>query len=124
MSAFIVSKRHIDAIVTTANAWDERPADPDELGRMLWIENVCSVDHRYNEHSIDAMADALTYSWPAFAPVLSPVEALKAIACYEYQSCEHPGWEASKAHAFVRDFRLEAISRLPGYREAAWEIAS
>jgi hypothetical protein len=131
MSAFIVSKQHIDAIVTTALAW--RVPTPgnhgtrmhrfssaaQELGQMLWTENFRSVNFLYR----DERPEKQLYQ-PNFysAKVLDPVQALKAIACLEYQSCEHPDWEASEAHRFAEAFRCEAISRLPGYEEAAWEI--
>jgi hypothetical protein len=47
---------------------------------------------------------------------------LKAISCYEYQSCEHPGWRKSEAHAFCEALRDMAIGCLPGYDDAPWEI--
>lgn len=120
MSAFIVDKHHIDHIVTTANRWEMREANtPDELGRTLWTENVKSVAYRYSEPT--DMTEAAEYRWPVFGRVLKPVEALKAINCLEYQSCEHPAWQTSEARRFCESFKAEAIGRLDGYSEAPWE---
>ncbi len=86
-------------------------------GAMLLAENRRSVDHRYDEHEEEE-----PYTYNRFERRLSPVEVLKAIACYEYQSCEHPEWQESEAHAFCEAFRHAMIGKLPGYDEAAWEI--
>jgi len=53
---------------------------------------------------------------------LSPVAVLKACSCYEYQSCEHPGWETSEAKRLIDSITQAAIAALPGYQDAAWEI--
>lgn len=90
----------------------------DAVGQMLADENYRSVNHRYAE-------DEDPEGFFAFdrAPVsVDPVQALKAIRCYEYQSCEHPEWENSEARAFCDALRLRMINKLPGYEEAAWEI--
>jgi len=38
----------------------------------------------------------------------------------KYQSCEHDGWESSKAKAIVDALRSSAWHALPGYEDAAW----
>jgi hypothetical protein len=55
---------------------------------------------------------------------VEPVQVLKAIRCYEHQSCDHPDWKESRARRWCDDLRLAAIERLPGYEAAAWEIGS
>jgi len=139
MSAFLVGKAHIDALVEAAlrhqrirlswfdrdlaDAWTESGCDlaryhallnahrheatfdqADRIGRMLWLENLRSVQARYpsdidgdlpgQETRALAMAE-YRYTPPQFrsrrTPPLSAVEVLKAIRCYEYQSCEHAG---------------------------------
>lgn len=52
------------------------------------------------------------------APILTPVQTLKAISRFEYQACEPPEWEFSEAHAFCRALESEAIRNLPGYDDA------
>lgn len=161
MSAFIVAKVHIDALVTAALnrypgdmgplSWFSRPLSPgetavayevgepwgseapriskylrreatseeaDRIGQMLMRENLLSVNHRYRESRTEGI---YTYEETSMCEV-DPMVILKAISCYEYQSCEHPGWEHSEAHDFCRALRLRMIHLLPGYEEAPWEI--
>jgi hypothetical protein len=47
---------------------------------------------------------------------------LKAIDCYRYQSCEHPGWASSEAQQFCLALQALAINHLPGYDQAPWDI--
>lgn len=128
MSAFVVSKAHIDALVSTAQAW--RTPMPEshssrmhsyvtgtELGQLLWDQNYASVNYRYSDES-----PAELYTPTAKRRILTPVQALKAIQCYNYQSCETPDYEKSEAYRFVEAFKSEAISRLPGYSDADWEV--
>lgn len=98
----------------------------DEVGAMLWIENMASVAYRYDD--ADDMpgsigltaADGLAYTWtdPRYKP--TAVEALNALAGYEYQSCEHPGWNKSEAKRFCENLRHALINALPGIDEAPW----
>ena len=157
MSAYIVNKRHIDALVTAALSlprpgsqmrWLD-PGEPEEtdyqrgepwgetavatyrtrvrymtaenathVGRLLLLENMRSVSHRYDEP-----LELPAYDYTAYRPSLTPVQVLKALDGFEYQACEHPGWKNSEAYAFCEALRGEAIRQLPGYDEAAWEIS-
>lgn len=92
----------------------------DRWGQMLLDQNYVSVGHRYDE-SDDAPRFDYGRHFLDHAPV-SPVAVLKAIDCYVYQSCEDPGWEESNARRFCDALRKLAISKLPGYDDAAWEI--
>ena len=147
MSAFVVSKAHIDSIVQaakTCNAGYRRGSltfrgqtvdttTGNALGRELWQENVASVLYLYPHDTMDTMPgprgmdheSILSYHCPVFAtkPFLA-VAALKALDCYEYQSCEHPGWETSEAREFVERMRGCLIGMLPGYDDAPWEIVA
>lgn len=142
MSAFIVGKVHIDALVQAGLTFSRHdrmrwylPASGtqrcyheldhttvDAVGRMLWAENVTSWRYRYPDGPL--VAEGTDYTFPVTrAKRLSAVETLKAVSCYEYQSCEHPGWETSEAKAFCDALRMRAIHGLPGYEDAAWEVA-
>ena len=153
MSAFIVTKNHIAAIVqagldygpcgpmTWWNVDNPRTADnaerhelrhenASEVGSMLWAENLASVAYRYPD-DVDGErpgpvgfvdADVVTYRHAIRTRPLSPLAILKAIAGYEYQSCEHPGWHDSEARQFCQALRLHTISTLSGYDTASWEI--
>ena len=155
MSAYIVSKRHVDALVTGATIspsgfpspfeWNVPDADApwgfrrerlgtdnaDEVGAMLWMENVKSVRHRYpadNGNSLPGPADftpgmADAYTFEPLAVPLTPEELLKAIQGFRYQSCEHPTWEQSEAATFIRALEQHAIASLPGFISATtWSV--
>ena len=94
--------------LTTANA--------SNIGRMLLLENYRSVSHRYND---DLALPEYIYRHNSD---IDAVGILKAIDCYSYQSCEHPGWEGGSAYAFCEALRRKAISHLPGYDVAPWGI--
>lgn len=151
MSAFIVSKRHIDVIVSRAQievtgpdgsplSWSNgtpeggqypKTITTDELGRMLWGENLKSVIARYpgdrDGHRPGPAGfrdlDVLTYRAVLVVPFPTRIEVLKALDRLEYQSCEHEGWKTSEAAAFCEALRRRLISHLPGYEEApeAWD---
>ena len=146
MSAYIVSKAHIDAIVTFAVGGTRRVGTverltednghgefvnssdytPSQIGAALWAENHASVDYRYCEST-----PVPTY---AFRPkchgsacseptrLLTPLAIVKLCQSLTYQSCEHPGWEASFASDFLKRVIAAAIAALPGYDNAFWGI--
>jgi len=157
MSAFIVSKGHIDAIIDVAmhgpkdcgpkypgDGWSapywhgeegdtlNPRIDTDQVGTLLWLECQRSVAARYpNDKDGDwpgpiglRLSDILCYSYDERprSQRLTAIQALKALDYYEYQSCEHNGWEGSPARAFCDSLRRAIISRLPGYDEADWMI--
>lgn len=112
MSAFTVNNDHIDLMVTAAvrlSGYNEKyvdiPKAADGLGRDLLAENFASVNFRYREET-----PVPEYSWTPVAevqaegdlPVPVLLQILRAAHCYDYQSCEHPAWEASKAHRASR----------------------
>jgi hypothetical protein len=71
-----------------------------------------------------ATPDPSAYEFTDLGPVLTAAEALKAIACLECQSCEHPSWRDSSARNFCGDLLWRVISTLPGYQEAPWELSA
>lgn len=119
---------------------------PSVLGQRLVDECVLSVHSRYPDTSLDdgdlpGPADAYymgPYLWepylpsnirliaPGMPPVIaspaSTVVIAKQIANYEYQSCEHEGWEPSEAHAFCLALSQSLLRSLPGWAEAPWGI--
>jgi hypothetical protein len=136
MSAYFVTKATIDCIVSAALrydiAWsdDGRILNPDGAGVHLWLENAKSLRYRYS--------DADTWNGPAFAAIESylhrerddpPWTVVKACRCFDYQACEHPGYEASEASHFVAAVRLAALghvglSAADDYtHRAEWEAA-
>lgn len=146
MSAFLVCDEHIRALVEVARTgpadvgvaewnrygtleWYTREGgtphghrlDPDMAAAMLAQENLRSIRRRYgdDEPSRHDCPQVVPHRAPRDMPTL--VEALKAIACYEYQACETTDWEDSEAYAFCRALQDRLCARLPGYEKAPWE---
>lgn len=145
MSAWVVSKAHIDALVNGAlqvggthgdryfyfyhanTRHEVKPSNVSEIGQALVDECVRSVSDCYpnddvSKGELPGPVDAY-YNEPYrfdFTRALSDGEIAHAVACYEYQSCEHNEWKASKAHAFCEAMRYRLITRIPGYNEAPW----
>lgn len=130
MSAFVVSKKHIDSLVAFAIRheygaapyfyWKGEPHridNPDEAGALLWAENVRSVNYRYT-----AQTEPEPYVFHWDTRVLDPLQIIKACNCLDYQSCETPEWKDTRAFAMLDSIRERAIKELPGYDGAQWEI--
>jgi len=131
MSAFVVDKKHIDALLTYAirpqyqspsnyywmnqrvGFWD----NIDRIGSVLLFENYHSVNYRYNEHE-----EPQEYKWERYSLPLTPVQIIKACDCLNYQSCESPDWDTTEAYEILQTIRERAIVELPGMEEAKWEI--
>lgn len=94
---------------------------------MLWRENIASVSARYPNESSATLPGPCNEDF-VIRPsncrndfgLINPVQVLKSCDCYNYQSCEHEGWMASEAHAFIQALREAAIDALPGYEQAVW----
>lgn len=163
MSAWIVSREHIDLLVSfgasgyrARYAGDGRGAswvveDPAETpwpqwtyrdirhpvevdgehlsgvdfaGRLLWTENVKSIHYRYPDTLEDggdypgpvdfSAGEAMGYTHTAHAYRLTPLEAIHACDCLDYQSCEHPEWRTSEAYRCLQAIRELAIASLEG----------
>lgn len=106
---------HVAVLQETQNKLTLDTAD--RVGQMLLSENHKSVNHRYSES--DDESRLYRYSPRLQRPA---VEILKLIDCYEYQSCEHPGWKKSEARKFCDVLRGKLIGQLPGYSDAKWSI--
>jgi hypothetical protein len=153
MSAWVVSKAHIDAMITAGlkngghygsnmrwyfrdNGVGELLIDnASEVGQMLWNENLKSIHGRYPDTleggpvpgPIDfEESDVVTYRYDdrlwMSGRKIDPVAMLKAISCYEYQSCEHREWPDSEAFAFCKVLEASIINMLPGYKDAKWGV--
>lgn len=104
-----------------------------EVGMMLWAENLASINYRYpdteeDHESIPGPADfrpdhVISYAHKSVNLAgVDPAALLKVISCYDYQSCEHPGWRKSEAYAFCQALQAKLIDQLPGYNAAPWGI--
>lgn len=140
MSAWIVTRAHIDVMVLAGVQFgvpygphQSAPIGPAVLaaaGADLWAENHRSVNCRYGEDT-----EPPAYPAPTAEVILDPVAVVKAIDCLAYQSCEHPGWDASRAAGYCTRLRDAALTGLPlepgnpdehrypvGYDKAPWSI--
>ena len=146
MSAYIVSKAHIDAIVTFAVGGQRRVGTvrrmaedagqakyvsssdytPSQIGTALWTENHASVDYRYTEttpvpaYVFRPKCHGSTCS--KLMRQLTPLDIIKLCQSLKYQSCEHPCWEASFANDFLNRVISAAIGALPDHDNAFWGI--
>jgi uncharacterized protein (TIGR02996 family) len=149
MSAWIVSKKHVDLMVaaitegTRDGVVRPRRRNRDRLGEMLVTECVASVSYRYNDDpgrcQLPGPCDGYyvkpyRFKHPRYLPTAA--EFYKAVSCYEYQSCEHPSWTDSSAKRLCDQVRKEIEARVPEARRmresrrdyprytwAAWETA-
>jgi hypothetical protein len=89
MSAWIVTKTHIDALVQAMVV--ERVIEADkatEVGKHLWSENYRSVNARYG-----GRARRPAYRFEGIEAPLDDAVIARNIGCYWYQTCEHDGNE-------------------------------
>lgn len=99
MSAWIVNKAHVDCLVQAMIVEGIVSTEQaDETGRLLWEENVTSVQHYYGGETRETLPGQGEYTDPAtyrFSGVEAPLDDLivwRQLDCYEYQTCEHDGW--------------------------------
>ncbi len=136
MSAYVVSKSQITTLVAAGAMVAKGTINIDRegasrIGADLLAECIASVSYRYPKDDLGELpgmyvteapcegvaavefAEWLTpyvYEPPETPPTREEVEA--EIGCYEYQSCEHPGWEASFAAEYCRRLRA-ALDHIP-----------
>lgn len=124
VSAFVVDPKHIEYLVSAAVLYRSHDRGcVNEAAAMLEEENRKSVAYRYKKvRGASAAVFGEGGRSPRLTCHVTPVQTLKAVRCYEYQSCEHPGWAESEARDFCEALMHAAIHHLPGYEEAAWEI--
>ena len=142
MSAFVVDKAHINALVNVGLGLARRnpltwyhneehhrlnDGNADQVGQMLLDENIKSVDHRYEDCEVTDLPGRVDgdYLIPfkhklSYNP-LPAVTVFSLINCYRYQSSETDDWEQTEAYAFCRQLEGRLIRNLPGYDAAPWE---
>ena len=145
MSAWTVSKTHIDVLVRgliEAGGYHHRGVWVDvgednasEVGQMLWRENFRSVNYRYNErkstppYSYKTPEKFITTSqlwenvkWLEEQSHIDRALLAKQLHCYNYQSCEHEAYYKSRAYSAVLYLGYRAASHVEGYDEAEWGV--
>ena len=146
MSAYIVDRNHIVYLVTAGMKlrqynlhWRHNNKShcltgsditaAARIANILWLENINSIFARYPSCKDDpsGMPGPTKENYivsekelPARILTIDAVQLLKSCDCYEYQACEHDGWEKSEAKAFIDALRSAYIHKLPGYSDAEW----
>lgn len=146
MSAFQISKTHLDIIVSgaidlgfvaflpPANAPVKiTRANASAFGRMLWAENVRSVQYRYPvsltaQQRADELKAANEYEF-AYYPFVQPVALLKLAQCLNYQSCERSDYNQSNTalalHALIGRLTIDGEGNdRRAYDAAPWAIGA
>lgn len=127
MSAWLVSKRHVDAVVSTAiahRAIDRSEADV--TGSMLWGANADNLAYLYSDLDDDERNPG-PYRFDPY-PIEDPDVAHKAVQCLDYQSCDQKAWNESLAGrllATLAETIAASIGTTPDgmYDRPGWETA-
>jgi hypothetical protein len=130
MSAFIVSKKHIDALGAFAirPEYGAQPSYyfknqlcridlPDYAGQVLWDG---TSNRLITGMMIVIKPENYTFDYTARSP--PAVQIIKLCNCLDYQSCETPDWKDTRAYALLDNIRERAIRELPGYDNAPWDL--
>lgn len=128
MSAYMVSKSHLDVLVAIALQEGDRkaPEGAEKLGQWLQDCNWASIEARYPEEARGkgpAPYELQTRRWKIRGIDADYiVSAIKVLDCFEYQACEVRGWPHSDCHAWCADLRTSLCSNLPGWDEVQWGL--
>jgi hypothetical protein len=140
MSAWVVTKHHIDLLVSAAIEQEvliklDNLAVPQmateqnaqALGAMLWAENIRSVVYRYSLSGTDEekqyQQDLNQYQFCRYEGI-RPSAIAAALACFNYQACECPDYEGTTAACFVRQLRASVGEHPKGYDREPWGFDS
>lgn len=113
-----VLRQEIEEPTAVTSPFPHTLVGPAWLTEQLYDANQASMQTRYDDLDDDFPGPKYLGYGP---PAMTTVEALKAIACLDYQCCEYGGWKTSLAYSFVMSLRTQLIPQLPGYDEAPWD---
>jgi len=121
MSAFLCSDKLIFELakyfVEKCQQYESNKLSFTAVAQILYDENCESLAARYGD-------DYTPISIPVnYVPTISNIfELAKQVDCYSYQSCEHDGWEASRAKKMCEAIKYALLSNHPDYNAARWGI--
>ena len=102
MSAFIVPKGQIDALVQSLIVEGViTPRRRNEVGQLLWHENHLSLQARYGDEP-----NTPEYTAEIIEAPLDDLKVWRLLDCYDYQTCEHEGWREGWEHIGVEWFQI------------------
>lgn len=121
MSCFVVPDFHIDALVSWA-ADNGAPAffeglTPITLAAELYCANCAAYRERYGE---TVKSNYMLTRRDVRG--LTPEQIIKACNCLDYQCADWSDWAGSVGDRALTRIRDHAITRLPGYQAAAWQL--
>ncbi len=116
MNAHIISDNTINELTAyyKANVPYQRDSN---IAQELIDENYRGVNARYmlsNEPHKTAYMNRIS--------TRSPVEILKLVGTYEYESWGSCDWPTTLAYKYMQDIKNIAIRNLPGYEDAPQEL--
>jgi hypothetical protein len=130
MSAWVVSKNHIDLLVSAMFKYElvtPEMEDANSIGKTLWEENRRSVNFRYSERK---KTPPYTYSGIEVQELVrEPWIVFKQICCYQYQSSECNDWEKTKAYILTSSLYDHVLryglhlTASDAYNHPNWEAA-
>ena len=110
---------HDGARVYIQRGFDETPYSAQSvtlqgLVEALRTENMASFSSRYphEDDVIQPFAYKRQFRNEANDFTAHLAEVASALRCFEYQACEHPGWEESIGHSFLRGLEDMVLRKL------------
>ena len=126
MSCWIVSKEHIDLLVTALVRSEcvELPSNPTETGRQLWAQNRDSILARYGPRYDLSRWDFDGYVYQPYLGDMNASLVLKQVDCFDYQTSEVDDWlESAPCRWLAALWNLLNPQRdEQAYRDAPWGV--
>lgn len=128
MSAFMCSRDHIVLLAVEAERCCTHNPDLDSVKKRavsMYRANCISLEARYPrdfESMVTYSDDDIVVTFDDLAQRRDPVAVLKLARSYGYQCCEFSGWSNSDGCRQMELAQEHAITNLPGYHDAPWEI--
>ena len=140
MSAIHLPATHIAALVAAGHVYAKHTAtagvdasdaslvkDLLRQAACLATENARSLDARYTHDGPACVVHVpieLIALYAKSAKLPSPLAFLKALASYDYQTCETDDYRETAAYKLVEEYRRSAIRNLPGYQDLdSWVVS-
>ena len=121
MSAFVVSNKHLNTIISYAiekEYFYGIDGSPEAMGEILFNENIRSVNYRYGDE-----IENNTYQFERVnVSEFTARGIIKLVKCLDYQSCECPDYEQTKAFKALRSLVWNLSSELPEEEGLPWAI--
>ena len=131
MSAWIVSETHVLTLayfyekIVKGSITEDQSIDLSlvkKTARILWNENIKSVNYRYNENNKRNFSRGLVLPDTR----ISYESLVKQINCWKYQSCVHSDFYKSKAYKMMMELKFEVMDRIVResnvYKMAPWGL--